>query len=253
MLKHLDKDNLHHAYLIEGKKSEILPELFLFLKDLGVATLGNPDFTHIDIDNFKMNEALSLRSMSTQKSFSGDKRVFVLSINNFSTDAQNAMLKMFEEPNQHTHFFVIVPEINVLIHTLVSRFYLIKNQNAYLDTKEVEDFLNMKFNSRIEFFKELLEDAKDDDDDITEDKNRDLILESKRSKALNFLNILESVLHNKIFNINIEKDVNKKYPTKDTNVIFFDNIFKARKYIRQPGSSVKSILESIALSIPEKI
>ena len=34
ILKHLDKNNLHHAYLIEGKREEVVPELLKFLKKL---------------------------------------------------------------------------------------------------------------------------------------------------------------------------------------------------------------------------
>ena len=30
MLEHLDKDNLHHAYLIEGAHEEIVPEILKF-------------------------------------------------------------------------------------------------------------------------------------------------------------------------------------------------------------------------------
>ena len=42
--------------------------------------------------------------MGTEKSFSGSKKIFVLCVNTFSLDAQNVLLKMFEEPIEHTHF-----------------------------------------------------------------------------------------------------------------------------------------------------
>ena len=38
IIENLDKDNLHHAYLIEGKTEEILPEVFKFIESLGVNT-----------------------------------------------------------------------------------------------------------------------------------------------------------------------------------------------------------------------
>ena len=34
--KYFNKDNLHHAYLIEGNREEILPEIFEFSESLGV-------------------------------------------------------------------------------------------------------------------------------------------------------------------------------------------------------------------------
>ena len=68
ILEHLDKNNLHHAYLIEGARDEIIPEILKFCEKLDIKTLGNPDFCHISIDNFKIDEALDLRSMSSNKS-----------------------------------------------------------------------------------------------------------------------------------------------------------------------------------------
>ena len=106
--EHLDKNNLHHAYLIEGARDEIVPEILTFCENINIKTSGNPDFCHISIDNFKIDEAFDLRAMSVNKSFSSKKRIFVVSVNSFSLDAQNVLLKMFEEPVPDTHFFLIV-------------------------------------------------------------------------------------------------------------------------------------------------
>ena len=57
IFKNLDKNNLHHAYLIEGLREKIIPEVLDFLKTLNINTIGNPDFTQISIDNFKIDEA----------------------------------------------------------------------------------------------------------------------------------------------------------------------------------------------------
>jgi len=66
--QHLNKDNLHHAYLIEGVRDEVVPEIIKFLEMLNVDTVGNPDFIHISIDNLKIDEAFDLRAMSADKS-----------------------------------------------------------------------------------------------------------------------------------------------------------------------------------------
>ena len=50
--KHLDKNNLHHAYLIEGEREEVIPDVLAFLSDIGVSVVANPDFLHIAIDSF---------------------------------------------------------------------------------------------------------------------------------------------------------------------------------------------------------
>ena len=238
--RHLDKNNLHHAYLVEGKRDEIVPEILSFCENLNIKTSGNPDFCKIVIDNFKIKEALNLRAMSTDKSFSSSRKVFIIYANSFSLDAQNVLLKMFEEPIENTHFFLVVPDVNSLLKTLVSRFYLIKtaptSAGVGAPTESVgEKFISMPLQKRIDFIKELLIEPEED-----EEGNEVAILDSTRSKALKFLNTLEATLHKKM-----SKTV------FDTNI--FEQIFKVREFLRMPGSSTKTLMESVALVIPEKI
>lgn len=245
----VDKNNLHHAYLLEGDKNEIIPQVFAILKDLNIETAGNPDIYNIDIDSFKIDDARSLKSMTSERSFASDpdsKRIFLISANSFLLEAQNSLLKVFEEPILNTHFFIITPSIQLFIPTLLSRFYVIKgNVTNILDTKEAldhgstdeaEKFIALQLSKRIEFLKELLS---------TDDEEEGGEKDSPRARALRFLDGLEAVLH-------------KSYMSKGTfdtnkNTGFFEQIFKVRKFLRQPGSSVKSLMESVALGIPEKM
>lgn len=239
---YLDKNNLHHAYLLEGARTEILPQIFEFFEHLNIQTISNPDFYHAVIDNLKMEEALELRALSANKSFSDSstqigKKIFVLCVNTFSLDAQGVLLKMFEEPIENTHFFLIVPDINILLKTLVSRFYLISSKPELTnEKKEAEKFTVMSLKNRLDFIKELLADSEEKD----AEGNEIVVLDSTRAKALKFLNALESVLHNKM--------------SKNISAVgYFEQIFKVRKFLRMPGSSAKSLMESVALILPEKI
>ncbi len=233
ILKHLDKKKLHHAYLIEGERDEIMPEILSFFESLNIKTFGNPDFCHIIIDNLKIEEAFDLRAMSSDKSFSLSKKVFIICVNSLTLDAQNVLLKMFEEPIENTHFFVVVPDADSLLKTLVSRFYFIRNKNVNTKTEDVEKFIGMSLQKRIDFIKELLIEPKED-----EESNEIVALDSTRSKALKFLNALESVLCNKLI---------LKTPL---DIVLFEHFLKVREFLRMPGSSVKTLMESVALIIP---
>ena len=232
--KHLDKNNLHHAYLIEGMQEEIVPEIIKFLKDFGVNTIGNSDFVHIQLDSLKIEDAHNLKSYVVQKSFSSGKRIFIISTNNFLLEAQNSLLKTFEEPIENIHFFLIVPDVNTLLKTFVSRFYLISaKQDLVEERKEAEKFIALPLKNRLDFVKELLTETED------EDENEMIVLNSSRSKALKFLNALELILHKKL----VSKCL------FDTQL--FEHLFKVREFLRMPGSSTKSLMESVALVIPE--
>lgn len=230
--EHLDKNNLHHAYLIEGEREEIILEILNFLKTLNIKTSGNPDFVNISIDNFKIDEAFNLRAMSADKSFSSSQKIFMVCVNSFSLDAQNVLLKMFEEPIENTIFFLVVPDTKILLKTLISRFYFIKaptKVGARAEVREAEKFIKLPLQSRINFIKELLTEPEEEGNEI-------IILDGTRSKVLKFLNALELTMSK---------------GTLDSKVL--KHFFKVREFLNMPGSSAKSLMESVALIVPEKL
>ena len=240
---HLDKNNLHHAYLIEGTKEEIVPEIFAFLEDLGLETKGNADVLHLNLDSFKIDDARSLKSFASERANSLGKKVFIVSTNNLLLEAQNSMLKMFEEPIENTHFFLVTPDTSALLKTFTSRFYhILSKQDLKNKTEDAKKFIAMSPQKRIDFIKELLVEAEEED----EEGNEIIAINSARSKAIKFLNELESTLHHKVF---IEgKDKN---PHQNPHAMIpFRQIFKVRQFLRQPGSSTKTLLESVALVVP---
>lgn len=234
LAKHLDKNNLHHAYLIEGTREEIIPEILEFIKSLGIEIVHNADVSHISLDSFKIEDARNLKSYASEKGFSTNKKIFIISANNFLLEAQNSLLKMFEEPIENTFFFLIVPDANSLLKTLVSRFYLISTKDDLVsEVKNAEKFIAMPLQSRINFIKELLIESEEED----EEGNEVIVLDSTRSKALKFLNALELTLHS-----NMSK--------RHFDISYFEHILKVREFLRMPGSSTKTLMESVALIVP---
>ncbi len=224
---HLNKKAFHHAYLIEGTEEEVLPEILTELRELEIEVKQNPNIYKISLDSFKMEDARNLKSSANLKGFSEGKKIFIISSNSFLLEAQNAMLKIFEEPTEDSHFFIITPSLSGLLPTFVSRFYTVKREDSGMSLKEAEEFIKSSPAKRIDLLKELLKEEDEEE-----------AIESVRSKALKFLNSLETVLHKKF----------SSDPSSDAG--FFYQIFKVREYLRQPGSSAKSLMESVALSIP---
>ncbi|MBI2631169.1 hypothetical protein HYW73_03090 [Candidatus Nomurabacteria bacterium] len=246
--QHFDKDNLHHAYLLEGARELVVPEIFAFCENLNIKTSGNPDFVHMHIDTLKREDAVNLRAYGAEKSFTG-KRIFVISVNSFLIEAQNTLLKLFEEPIPNTHFFLIVPDANILLRTLVSRFFLISaRQDLAEEAKDAEKFISMPLFSRINFIKELLTTEEDED----EEGNEIVASDSTRSKAIKFLNALEFVLHSKLvknFSGLLQPSAGT-FPVQNSLSVCLEHFFKVREFLRMPGSSAKSLMESVALITP---
>jgi hypothetical protein len=227
LLQYLDKNNLHHAYLIEGGV-DVVPQILEFVKGMEIA--------EIKLDSFKIEDARNLKSYEAFKALD-NKKAFVIYANSFLLEAQNSLLKMFEEPIENTHFFLIVPDASALLKTFVSRFYFMKASTSVgssLEVSEAEKFLVMPLRNRLEFIKELVAKPEDlpaqpgEDDEVVD-------LNSTRAKALKFLNALESVLHKQVSGV----------PSG-----IFHQIFKVREFLRMPGSSPKTLMESVALIVP---
>lgn len=234
---------MHHAYLIEGDGDEIIPEVLAFLQGLGVATLGNVDVRQIRLDTFKIEDARNVKSYVSQRGISAGKRIFIISVNNILYEAQNSLLKIFEEPAEDTHFFLIMPDTGGLLKTFISRFYIINSeQGLETEAKNAEKFIKMPLQSRLDFIKDLLaEEEAPTPEGVgvpTFDESQNVGKDGPRAKALKFLNALESNLHQKTMS---------RMPL-DTE--FFNHFFKVREFLRMPGSSAKTLMESVALVTP---
>jgi DNA polymerase III delta prime subunit len=167
----------------------------------------------------------------------------VISANSLTLDSQNTLLKLFEEPIENTHFFLIVPDINILLKTLISRFYLIRsNERNDTDLRSAEKFIRMATKDRLEYIKELLAEVEEEDGE----GNEIVVLNSTRSKALKFLNYLEASLHNELLKVATAE----KSSALQNFLGFFPHLFKVREFLRMPGSSAKSLMESVALMVP---
>jgi len=104
---------------------------------------------------------------------------------------------------------------------------------------------------RINFIKDLLVETEEED----EEGNEIVALDSARSKALKFLNALEILIHS-----TLEKNFSGllqppagTFPVQNSFQECCEHIFKVREFLRMPGSSTKSLMESVALIIPEKM
>lgn len=229
MLKnYIQKENLHHAYLISGNTETILENLILLLENFGISTDRNPDFHLLSFDTLKIDDARGIKSLAENKSYDGSKTIFVISTNQFLPEAQNALLKVFEEPKENMHFFLISQNTDSFLPTLRSRCYIISLGREYGSNSEIQKFLNASLQNKIDYIKNLL--------DTDEDKGE----ASPRTEALKFLDQLESALHTSMSKSVFDPSI-------------FQKIFIARKYIRGAGSSPKNILEAIVLNLPEKV
>ena len=89
----LAKDNLHHAYLIEGEYDKVLPSLLEYLKDNKLISNSGDAYQHSS-ETFNIDLARLIKATQAEKS---QYKFFILGANFFGHEATNSLLKVFED------------------------------------------------------------------------------------------------------------------------------------------------------------
>jgi len=227
-------DNLsHHAYLLIGSVPLRLDLISTLEQDHNILAQANPDFYDRSYENLTIDDARELKSLhGTRPIGVTGKKIFVITTNAATVEAQNALLKLLEEPAEYAHFFVIVPSPHILLSTVRSRMKevvsrkvsvvsrKISKQSEVID--EANTFLKMTPAKRLEVVKKLVED-------ITKEKKT-------KQDVINFLDAIQAVVYE-------EKGV-RRSTLRELEVIE-----TARKYIHDRAPSVKMLLEYVALNV----
>jgi DNA polymerase III delta prime subunit len=151
----------HHVFLIEGNHEDTRPALVRFLEEeFEIKAAGNPDFRMEDFPSFGIDESRVLKAMQIGRAFTeGAKKIFIVSAGNFTSEAQNSLLKIFEEPTADTHFFILTPSVQFFLPTLLSRVVCISESAREEKFEAVGKFLKEPYFKRLEIALEISKDA----------------------------------------------------------------------------------------------
>ena len=145
--------NLHHANLLLGTPEEAESYLRLLCVGLGVKLINNPDFFVFRMETFGIDEARELRLLAARKAVT-HRKIFLIASARLTLEAQNALLKTFEDPFPNTHFFLVTREEALILPTLRSRMQVVRIQGSFL-TSKAEKFLSLSLKDRLLFAKEF--------------------------------------------------------------------------------------------------
>lgn len=221
----IDTKNLHHAYLIAGDGTHVVPVLEDFLSNtLEYQIHSNPDYVKEEFQLFGVDDSHRINSIQSKKAITQGKKVFVLTCNSFSSEAQNSLLKMFEEPTVDTHFFIIVPTFENILPTLRSRVLIL----------DLGDFAKRKPDTAFakEFFASTIAERLKLVNDIVEDKDK--------SKVGAFFDDIEHHAHGLL----------KTGESKESLTLLLQDLLVFRGYLHDRAPSLKMLVEYIVHTAP---
>ena len=200
-------DLRHHAYYIEDSLS-----LFdAYKQEL-------KPFWAQKFERFGIEDARELTTLANLKNVADS--TFLLGISAITIEAQQALLKLFEEPQRGTAFILLVPH-GVLLPTLRSRMLSYPRLQAPSSKSQTSSkFLKLNKKERSEFVAKLLKDE-----------------EGAKEKARELINALE-------------RELSKKIKNPDAREALQD-IGRVRDYLRDRSPSLKMLLEHLAVSLPK--
>lgn len=206
-------DTLHHAYGAEGTRS-VASEI----RDWIARMIPSGSVTLLPFQTFGIDDAHQLASVTKYRTGS-EPQFVVVTASSITREAQNALLKLFEEPVAGVHFFLIVPSFDILLPTLLSRLFRIAVASEIATVFDAGKFLQATPTDRMAIVEKLL-------------KNSDDAEESKSSVTRMILDSIEDY-----------------YATNGNNAQAMEAIIFVRKYAALQGASHKMLLEYLALNM----
>jgi DNA polymerase III delta prime subunit len=213
-------EQLHHAYIVAGSAEGGREEVLALLEKRGVNTVGNPDLLSLSFKELLVDDVRdTLLSFAALKPV-GERKYLVVSFARANDAAQNALLKAVEESLGHTVFFFSTDSAGSLLPTLRSRAVLLTTERR----ASAEDAAEAK-----EFFKESYEKRLARVEKMTAyiSKTQD------RTPTREFVRSLLSLAEEKRAPARVLRD-----------------LLDADRYLSLQGSSPKSVLGHLAVSLP---
>ncbi len=230
---------MHHAFVIEGEAEEgIAVALGFAERDLGMKAEGNPDVVVLQYGLFSVADARRVTELAAGAAFAGEHRVIIIAASRAYHEAQNALLKVFEEPPFGTHLFLIFPTLGGLLPTLRSRVQVLSMSDIVSPTSNVgltmshiipeiaREFITATKEKRTTIAKKLAS-GKDDDE-----------RRAHRDEAIALLNGIEVAAY-------------RSQTSIQRHTALLSDIATLRGYLYDRSAPVKMILEHLSLVTPQ--
>lgn len=155
------------TYVIESSQEEGIERARTYAeRELSMERQGNPDIIVLRYSVCSVENARKVVSYASQSGLGGQKLI-ILATERLFHEAQNALLKVFEEPPEGTIVMLVVPTVGMLLPTLRSRLTTLPDGGAIEKANHsplARTFISATQEERVQIVKKLLDRTKSDKD-----------------------------------------------------------------------------------------
>jgi hypothetical protein len=207
----------HHAYFLIGQKEGTAPLVEDIFLQYGVVRERNPNVFRVDAEIFSIEEARTLKRWAFETPLGARYKIALVYADTLAIEAQQALLKILEEPPASTVFIFILPRASTLLATVRSRVFVHNEKGGIQNTslKEAETFISAPLKDRLLFAAKVSE---------------------KLPELFSFLDVLEKELGARMH----------KEPKKFSEAL--ETLYLTRRFVGDKGASRKMLTELLAMS-----
>lgn len=221
---------MNQAFVIEAEEEKgIAVATHWIAKELGIAAVANPDVIVLRYGLLSVEDARKVCELAIGAPFRGNAKVIIVAAGRAYHEAQNALLKLFEEPPQGIYLFFILSSLGGLLPTLRSRVQILGESDTHTTIREeAEVFIRATKEKRSALIKKLTTGS-------DEDERRE-----NREEAIAIINGVEQAAYAAF----------KKKESVELAALLQDiSVLRGNLYDR--SAPVRMILEHLSLVIPK--
>ncbi|XKT74931.1 MAG: hypothetical protein ACJKSS_02080 [Patescibacteria group bacterium UBA2103] len=204
---------MHHALLYIQPFNTCEECISSLQKELSVDAADTRVFKN---EKFLVDDARDLVRAISMTPMVGEKTLTVVAAEKIDREAQNALLKVAEEPPVFAHIALMLPSEDMVLPTLLSRFVRVDSNNVKQDLSLAKEFLAGSTASRQKLTTKIVKDK-------------------DHAAAKKLIHECEVILGKNV----------EEYKEHLSDLVAF------HQYIEQRGASIKFMLEHMALSLPQ--
>lgn len=222
-----------HALVLEAEtEAGIAHALDFAEKELGISGHANPDVLVLRYGLLSIEEARNIFDHAAKAPLRGAEKVLIIAAQRLYHEAQNALLKLFEEPPVGTTLILVLPSVGGLLPTLRSRAEV---RSLLVDGavggEAGQAFLKASREKRTALIKKLTSGK----DENARRENRD--------EAIAILNGVEQVAYDALHKKGLDPEL----------VALLEDIVVLRDVLHDRSAPVRMILEHVSLVLPAKL